>query len=96
MEGIIKLTYTNGWVIGLGTQSEHYYAFWGRSMPLLKMDSVVEIYDNFELSNKASITIPFVENGNRLFTIMQLEEKEDSEIVEKTLKAVLINEQQTY
>lgn len=94
MEGIIKLTYTNGWVIGLGTQGEHYYAFWGQSIPSLQMDSVVEAFNDFRLST--SITIPFVENKKRLFTIMQLEEKEDFEVVEKTLKAVLINEQSTY
>lgn len=96
MEGIIKLTYTNGWVIGLEAQSDRYYAFWGRSMPLLKIDNVVDVYNDFELSNKASITIPFVENKNRLFTVMPLEGREDFEVVEKTLKAVLINEQSTY
>lgn len=92
MEGIIKLTYTNGWIIGLEAQGDYYCAFWGRSMPLLKIDNVVEVYNDFELTNKASITIPFVENKNRLFTIMKLEKKEDFEVVEKTLKAVLINE----
>lgn len=93
MEGIIKLTYTNGWVIGLSTQGEHYCAFWGRSIPLLKIDNTVEILGNsFELSDQASVTIPFVNNENRLFTIMGLEKKEDFKVVEKTLKAVLINE----
>ena len=93
MEGIIKLTYTNGWVIGLGTQNKHYCAFWGRSIPLLKMDNTIEILGNsFELSSQASVTIPFVNDENRLFTVMKLEKKEDFEVVEKTLKAVLINE----
>lgn len=95
MEGILKLTYTNGWAIGLGTQGEHYYAFWGKTDAPL-MDNEVTVYDNIMHEHNTYIKIPFSEDKGRYFTMVLLDNKEDFKIAERVLKAVLLNEQSTY
>lgn len=102
MNGITKLTYENGWVIGLGTcdksvdigvYEKQYYVFWGKTTdPSLTIDNEVTVLDDIMPEYNTYIKIPFFKNNDTYFTIMQLDRKEDFEVAKKILKAVLIDE----
>lgn len=101
MNGITKLTYENGWVIGLGTcdkaidigvYEKQYYVFWGKTGASLTMDNEFTVFDSIIQEHDTYIKIPFFKDKDKYFTIMPLDRKEDYEVVEKVLKAVLINE----
>ena len=100
MYGITKLTYENGWVIGLGIcdvidlgiHNKQYYIFWGKTDLSLTIDNEAALIDDVMLEHNSYIKIPFFKDKNKYFTIMLLDRKEDYEVAEKALRAALINE----
>lgn len=84
MDGIIKLTYDKGLVIGLSRNDKHYYVFWGNAPDVLEID--VQWNDNM---TDSTITIPFFDNKGRHFTIMSLDKEDDYELAERLLRAAL-------
>lgn len=103
MDGIIKMTYENNYVIGLGVQAEQqYYIFWGKvSPPSMNYDTITAYggKQNCALctfDTVSYIKLSFLEEDGSFFHIMLLKRVEDYEVAEKILKAVLINEQPTY
>jgi len=84
MDGIIKLTYDKGLVVGLSRNGKHYYVFWAKAPDILGIDS--QWCDNI---TDFTITIPFLDNKDHRFTFMYLDKEDDYELAERLLRAVL-------
>ena len=102
MDKIIKMTYENNYVIGLGVQAkQQYYIFWGKvSPPSMNYENITAYSEqNCALCTFGTVSyikLKFLEEDTSFFHTMLLKRAEDYEVTEKILKVVLMNEQPTY
>lgn len=85
---IIKLTYDNGLVVGLCRDGKYYYVFWGNTLDTL----IIDHQWGDDVEEKASLTIPFIDNKGHYIKIMYLDKEGDYELAERLLRAALVYE----